>query len=185
MDGKDVRGALKRVGKERRMMVAAVEYGSGLVLGQVQIGAKTNEIPAVRELSRQLDLAGRVVTVDAMHAQHETARCLTEDCEADCVVTGVKDNQPTNDPVGGFRPPRTSPLHIGPSEALWQKSVVLPHLARRTSRMNLLMFDEDRSGRNRRDKRRLAMRGEFKYTNRHYAARPQDALDAILAAGQP
>ena len=95
MDGKDVRGASKQVGKERRMMVAAVEHGSGLVLGQVQIGAKTNEIPAVRELSRQLDLAGRVVTVDAMHAQHETARCLTEDCEAHYVVTGVKDNQPT------------------------------------------------------------------------------------------
>ena len=95
MDGKDVRGASKQVGKERRMMVVAVEHGSGLVLGQVQIGAKTNEIPAVRELSRQLDLAGRVVTVDAMHAQHETARCLTEDCEAHYVVTGAKDNQPT------------------------------------------------------------------------------------------
>ena len=93
MDGKDVRGASKQVGKERRMMVAAVD--TALVLGQVRIGAKTNEIPAVRELSRQLDLAGRVVTVDAMHAQHETARCLTEDCEAHYVVTGVKDNQPT------------------------------------------------------------------------------------------
>ena len=34
----------------------------------------------------------------------------------------------------------------------------------------------------------VRMRGEFKYippANRHYAARPQDALDAILAAGRP
>ena len=58
------------------MMVAAVEHGSGVVLGQVEVDSKSNEIPAVRELSSDLDLTGRIVTVDAMHAQHETARCL-------------------------------------------------------------------------------------------------------------
>ena len=77
------------------MMVAAVEHGTGLVPGQVQVGDKTNGIPAVRELTRALGLKGRVVTLDAMHAQHETARALVEDCGADYVVTAVKDNQPT------------------------------------------------------------------------------------------
>ena len=77
------------------MMVAAVEHGTGLVLGQVQVGDKTNEIPAVRELTRDLDLRGRVVTLDALHAQHETARVLVEDCGADYVVAAVKGNQPT------------------------------------------------------------------------------------------
>ena len=95
LDGKDVRGASKRTGGERRMMVAAVEHGTGLVLGQVQVGDKTNEIPAVRELTRDLDLRGRVVTLDALHAQHETARVLVEDCGADYVVAAVKGNQPT------------------------------------------------------------------------------------------
>ena len=95
LDGKDVHGASKHTGGERRMMVAAVEHGTGLVLGQVQVGDKTNEIPAVRELTRGLDLGGRVVTLDALHAQHETARALVEDCGADYVVTAVKDNQPT------------------------------------------------------------------------------------------
>ena len=95
LDGKDVRGASRRTGGGRRTMVAAVEHGSGLVLGQVQVGDKTNEIPAVRELTRALDLSGRVVTLDAMHAQRETARALVEDCGADYLVTAVKDNQET------------------------------------------------------------------------------------------
>ena len=58
------------------MLVAAVEHNTGVVLGQVEFGSRSNEIPAVRELSSHLDLAGRIVILDAMHAQHETARCL-------------------------------------------------------------------------------------------------------------
>ncbi|MDE2921374.1 MAG: ISAs1 family transposase [Acidobacteriota bacterium] len=95
MDGKDVRGASKQTAQGRRMLVAAVEHGSGLVLGQVEVASKTNEIPAVRALAGQLELAGRCVTLDALHVQHETARSLLEDCRADYLVTAVKDNQPT------------------------------------------------------------------------------------------
>ena len=95
LDGKDVRGASKQTADGRRLMVSAVEHGTGLVLRQTQVGDKTNEVPAVRELTRELDLAGRVVTLDALHAQQETARALVEDCGADYVVTAVKGNQPT------------------------------------------------------------------------------------------
>ncbi len=95
LDGKDVRGASRRAGDGRVMLVAAVEHGSGLVLGQVQVGDRTNEIPAARELTRALDLRGRTVTLHALHAQHETARALVEDGGADYVVAAVKDNQPT------------------------------------------------------------------------------------------
>ena len=49
MDGKDVRGASKQTADGRRMLVAAVEHSSGLVLGQVEVDSKTNAIPAVRE----------------------------------------------------------------------------------------------------------------------------------------
>ena len=94
MDGKDLRGASAQTEHGRRMMVAAVEHGTGLVLGQIEVDNKTNEIPAVRDLSSALDLAGRIVTIDAMHAQHETARCLLG-LSADYVVTAIKDNQPT------------------------------------------------------------------------------------------
>ncbi len=95
MDGKDVRGASRQTAEGRRMLVAAVEHGSGLVLGQVEVGSKTNEIPAVRSLAGQLELSGRCVTLDALHAQQETARSLLDDCDAHYVVTAVKGNQPT------------------------------------------------------------------------------------------
>jgi predicted transposase YbfD/YdcC len=95
MDGQDVRGASKQSAHGRRMLLAAVEQGSGVVLGQLEIDSKTNEIPALRELARELDLAGRVVTGDALHAQQETARCLLQECAADYLVTAVKDTQPT------------------------------------------------------------------------------------------
>ena len=94
MDGKDLRGASKQTEDGRRMMVAALVHKTGMVLGQVEVDRKSNEIPAVRELSSSLDLAGRTVTMDAMHAQHETARCLLGR-RADYVVTAVKDNQET------------------------------------------------------------------------------------------
>ncbi|MEI2779334.1 MAG: ISAs1 family transposase [Tetrasphaera sp.] len=61
------------------------------------MGEKTNEIPTVRTLLRQLanvvDLAGPVVTIDAMHCQDETATTITT-AGADCVFT-VKANRPT------------------------------------------------------------------------------------------
>ena len=94
-DGKDIRGASKQTEDGRRMLVAAVEHGRGLVLGQLEIDSKTNAIPAVRELADELDLAGRSVTLDVLHAQHETARCLLDDCGADYLVTAIKANQPT------------------------------------------------------------------------------------------
>ncbi len=83
LDGKDVRCASKQIETERRMMVAAVEHGSGLVLGQTQIPEKTNEFPAVRNLAKDIGLQERSAILDAMHAQQETARSLVEDCRAE------------------------------------------------------------------------------------------------------
>ena len=60
----------------------------------MRVSDKTNEIPCVKPLLAELDIAGAVVTADAMHTQKETARHLVEDRKADYVLT-VKDNQPT------------------------------------------------------------------------------------------
>src|SRR5579859_5847213 len=69
IDGKTVRGARNRNGKAPHL-VAALAHGIGAVLGQVAVEAKSNEIPAVRELLKAFtDLAGVVVTIDAMHTQ--------------------------------------------------------------------------------------------------------------------
>ncbi|MGW6260939.1 ISAs1 family transposase [Streptomyces sp. NPDC055085] len=77
IDGKTVRGA--RGGDSLAPhLVAALAHGSEAVLGQVAVGEKSNEIPAARELHQLLDLDGLVVTMDALHTQHDTAALVTE-----------------------------------------------------------------------------------------------------------
>ncbi len=92
IDGKTVRGARRR-GQVAPHLVAALDQGSGAVLGQLAVAAKSNEIPAVRTLLTCFDVAGAVVTVDAMHTQHDTAKAITER-GGDYVFT-VKKNQPS------------------------------------------------------------------------------------------
>ena len=91
--GKTVRGAKDKDGKAPHM-VAALAHGIGAVLGQVAVDAKSNEIPAVRDLLKVFtDLAGAVITIDAMHTQSDTAQVITG-MGADYVMT-VKGNMPT------------------------------------------------------------------------------------------
>ncbi len=94
VDGKTIRNASRQRAPDKQIMVAAMEHGSGLVLAQNQVGPDTNEITAVRELVAQLDVQARVVTMDAMHTQVETARLLRQH-GADYVMTAVKNNQRT------------------------------------------------------------------------------------------
>ena len=93
VDGKTVRGAKDKAGKAPHL-VAALAHGIGAVLGQVAVDEKSNEIPAVRELVRAFaDLAGAVLTIDAMHTQHDTAQVILGR-GADYMMT-VKANMPT------------------------------------------------------------------------------------------
>ena len=92
VDGKTVRGAKAGGGKAPHLM-AALAHGSGAVLGQVEVDEKSNEIPAVRELLKAFtDLVGAVLTIDALHAQHDTAAAILGR-KADYVMT-VKANMP-------------------------------------------------------------------------------------------
>jgi predicted transposase YbfD/YdcC len=93
IDGKTVRGAKGKDGKAPHL-VAALAHGIGTVLGQVAVDAKSNEIPAVRDLLKAFaDLAGAVMTIDAMHTQSDTAQVILGR-GADYVMT-VKGNMPT------------------------------------------------------------------------------------------
>ena len=93
VDGKAVRGARNREGKAPHL-VAALAHGIGAVLGQVAVDAKSNEIPAVRELLKAFtDLAGAVITVGALHTQSDTAQAITGR-HAGYVMT-VKASMPT------------------------------------------------------------------------------------------
>lgn len=92
VDGKSLRGATSGAGVMPHL-VAALDQTSGSVLGQVAVEAKSNEIPAVRDLLATFDLSGTVVTVDAMHTQTHTAEAIVA-AGGDYVFT-VKDNTPT------------------------------------------------------------------------------------------
>lgn len=92
IDGKTIRGARAGEGSAPHL-VAGFDHAAGVVLGQVAVSAKTNEIPAVRDLVSDFDLHGAVVTVDAMHTQTDTATAITG-AGGDYVFT-VKDNTPT------------------------------------------------------------------------------------------
>jgi predicted transposase YbfD/YdcC len=55
-------------------MVSAWSNKNSLVLGQVKVNAKSNEITAIPKLLEVLDLSGCIVTIDAMGCQ----RAITE-----------------------------------------------------------------------------------------------------------
>ena len=90
LDGKALRRALNR-GEEVRMIVSAWATESGLLLGQRKVRDKSNEITAVPALLRTLELAGCIVTADALHCQKEIAREIVE-ADADYVLA-LKGNQ--------------------------------------------------------------------------------------------
>lgn len=92
VDGKTMRGAVQADGRAVHLLAAM--SGGGAVLAQREAGHKTNEITQVKPLLDPLDLAGAVVTMDALHCQRETARYIVEDKRADYIFTAVKDNQP-------------------------------------------------------------------------------------------
>jgi predicted transposase YbfD/YdcC len=64
-----------------------------VVLGQVDVAAKTNEIPMFATLLDRIDIAGAIITADAMHAQRTHAQYLVGRRGAHYVLT-VKRNQP-------------------------------------------------------------------------------------------
>jgi predicted transposase YbfD/YdcC len=93
VDGKTLRGSGVADGPGRHLL-AALEHARGVVLGQVDVEAKTNEIPMFATLLDRVDLAGAVVTADAMHAQRGHAEYLAAQRGAHYLIT-VKRNQPS------------------------------------------------------------------------------------------
>jgi predicted transposase YbfD/YdcC len=72
-------------------VISAWATANHLVLGQRKVDEKSNEITAIPELLRLLDVSGCIVTIDAMGCQTEIAKQII-DQEADYVLT-VKENQ--------------------------------------------------------------------------------------------
>lgn len=90
LDGKALRRAVAD-GSSPRVVVSAWAASNALVLGQVAVPDKTNEITALPGLLRALELAGCIVTLDAMGCQKEIAKEIIE-ADADYVLA-LKGNQ--------------------------------------------------------------------------------------------
>jgi predicted transposase YbfD/YdcC len=94
VDGKTSRHSFDTAaGQPAIHTVSAYLSAAGLVLGQYKTGAKSNEIVAIPELLRVLDLHGATVTIDAIGSQTEIAATIVNGGGA--YVLAVKDNQPT------------------------------------------------------------------------------------------
>jgi hypothetical protein len=96
VDGKAVRGATDAEGNQVHLLAAAT-HDDALVVGQVEVGAKSNEIPQFAPLLDTLaaagvDLAHTVITADALHTQRAHADYLHE--RGAGFVFTCKQNQP-------------------------------------------------------------------------------------------
>ena len=93
-DGTTLRRAHDRAnGQAARPLVSAWACGSGLVLGPVAVGDKSNELVAIPALLRLLDLEGATVTLDALGGQTASAAPIVAQGADDALA--LQDNHPT------------------------------------------------------------------------------------------
>jgi predicted transposase YbfD/YdcC len=112
VDGKTLRHSYDATShKAAIQMVSAWATQQHLVLGQRKVNAKSNEITAIPELLRVLELQGCIVTVDALNCQKEVAATIR--AQGADYVMAVKKNQ-------GKLYQDLKDLFAGAQEAHWQ-----------------------------------------------------------------
>ena len=93
IDGKTMRGSRRGPNGSAVHVVSAFATANGITLGQRVVAEKSNEITAIPELLKTLEIAGALVTIDAMGCQTKIVEAIREK-EADYLLA-VKENQPT------------------------------------------------------------------------------------------
>lgn len=94
IDGKTLRRSFDRASAKSALhLVCAWSVANHLVLAQQAVDGKSNEITAIPELLKLLELKGAIVTIDAIGCQKSIAEQIV-DGGGDYVLA-VKDNQPT------------------------------------------------------------------------------------------
>lgn len=112
IDGKAIRGAKANGKKSPVHMVSAWASENNLVLGQVKVSEKSNEITAIPKLLEALLIENTIITIDAMGCQREIAEKIV-DGKADYVLA-VKENQKQlcQDVEDEFRFGKTASTHL-------------------------------------------------------------------------
>ncbi|MBM3859124.1 MAG: ISAs1 family transposase [Verrucomicrobia bacterium] len=100
LDGKALRRALA-AGQSVKYVVSAWAESNHLVLGQLKVADKSNEITALPQLLRMLELSGCIVTVDAMGCQKKIAREIIE-ADADYVLALKGNHEVAHEEVKTF-----------------------------------------------------------------------------------
>jgi len=92
-DGKTIRSTAKKQKYSSPLHIVSAHIAElGITFGQQTVNDQSNEIPAVRELIKLLDLKGCMVVADALNCQKETAKVII-DAGADYLLN-VKNNHP-------------------------------------------------------------------------------------------
>jgi len=93
VDGKTLRGARCPPDGRQVHLLAAMDHSTRAVLAQQRVDGAPGEVPAFIPLLERVDLAGVVVTADALHTHADAAEFLVTHKHADYLFT-VKANQP-------------------------------------------------------------------------------------------
>lgn len=91
-DGKTARGAVRADGT-RVHLLSALDAGAGLTLAQREVSAKSNEIPELAPMLEALDIAGKVISADALHGQRDAAQKIH--AAGGYYLQFIKGNQPS------------------------------------------------------------------------------------------
>jgi len=91
-DGKTLCGSSdEAAGKRAIQSFSFFNVTCGLILGQVEIAEKTNEIPVLQQLLKELEIPNAIFTADALHMQKKTFE-IAQDKEHGLLIQ-LKDNQ--------------------------------------------------------------------------------------------
>jgi len=93
VDGKTLRGAKRGDGRQVHLL-ACMDHATRAVLAQRHVDGAPGEVPGLVPLLAEVDLAGVVITADALHTHAATAEWLVTGKQAHYLLT-VKANQPT------------------------------------------------------------------------------------------
>jgi NADH/NAD ratio-sensing transcriptional regulator Rex len=91
IDGKTIRGAKSYRKKTAIHMVSAWTCDNNLVLGQIKVDNKLNEVSAIPKLLEILDIKNSIITIDAMGCQRDIAKTIIDN-DANYILA-VKENQ--------------------------------------------------------------------------------------------